>query len=83
MDHNQTNSLQSTQTTRHMFLFKQMSSQNFLVHNCNIDRNIMIVVSILDNSITHAHTYVIMLLCVPVATHGYLLSIGITTDLNS
>ena len=32
----------------------------------------MIVVSILDNSITHAHTYVIMVLCVPVATHGYL-----------
>ena len=32
----------------------------------------MMVVSILDNSITHAHTYVIVVLCVSVATHGYL-----------
>ena len=32
----------------------------------------MIAVSILDNSITHAHTYVIVVLCVFVATHGHL-----------
>ena len=32
----------------------------------------MIVVSILDNNITHAHTYVIVVLCVPVATHKHL-----------
>ena len=32
----------------------------------------MIVVSILDNSITHAHTYVIVVLCVSVAMHGHL-----------
>ena len=30
------------------------------------------MVSILDNSITHAHTYVIVILCVPVATHDRL-----------
>ena len=35
----------------------------------------MIAVSILDNSITHAHTYVIVVLCVPVATHRHLPSI--------
>ena len=35
----------------------------------------MIAVSMLDNSITHAHTYVIVVLCVPVATHGHLPSI--------
>ena len=32
----------------------------------------MTVVSILHNSITHAHTYVIVVLCVPVATHEHL-----------
>ena len=32
----------------------------------------MIVVSILDNSIAHAHTYVIVVLCVLVATHEHL-----------
>ena len=32
----------------------------------------MTVVSILDNSITHARIYVIVVLCVPVATHGHL-----------
>jgi len=35
----------------------------------------MIAVSILNNSITHAHTYVNVVLCVPVATHGHLPSI--------
>jgi hypothetical protein len=35
----------------------------------------MIIVSILNNSITHAHTYVIVVLCVPVATHGHLPSV--------
>ena len=49
-----------------------MISQNLLVHKCNIDWNIMIAVSILDNSITHAHTYVIVVLYVPVAIHGHL-----------
>jgi hypothetical protein len=35
----------------------------------------MIAISILDNSITHAHIYVIVILCVSVATHGiYLVS---------
>jgi hypothetical protein len=29
----------------------------------------MIAVSILGNNITHTHTYVIVVLCVPVATH--------------
>ena len=47
----------------------------------------MIVVSILDNSITRAHTYVIVVLCVPVATHGHLPSVPlkdcITLDLNT
>jgi len=32
----------------------------------------MITVSILDNSITHAHTYIIMVLCVSVTMHGHL-----------
>jgi hypothetical protein len=36
----------------------------------------MIAVSILDNSITHAYTYAIMVLCVPVATHEYSPSLG-------
>ena len=36
----------------------------------------MITVSILDNSITHAHTYVIVVLCVSIATHEYLPSQG-------
>jgi hypothetical protein len=36
----------------------------------------MIAESILDNSITHAYTYAIVVLCVPVATHGYLPSLG-------
>jgi hypothetical protein len=35
----------------------------------------MIAVSILDNSITQAHTYVIVVLCVSVATHGHLPSL--------
>ena len=39
---------------------------------CNIDWNIMIAVSILDNSITHAYTYVIVVLCVPVTIHDHL-----------
>ena len=43
----------------------------------------MIAVSILDNSITHAHTYVIMVLCVPVATHGRLPSDRKNTSGNS
>jgi hypothetical protein len=34
----------------------------------------MTAVSILHNSITHAHTYVIVVLCVLVTTHGHLLS---------
>ena len=37
----------------------------------------MIVVSILDNSIAHAHTYVIVVLCVLVAMHGHLPSISL------
>ena len=37
----------------------------------------MIALSILDNSIIHAHTYVIVVLCVPVATHGHLPSVNI------
>ena len=32
----------------------------------------MIAISILDNSITHVYTYVILVLCVPVATHEHL-----------
>ena len=31
-------------------------------------------ISILGNSISRAHTYIIMILCVPVTTHGYLSS---------
>ena len=42
----------------------------------------MIAVSILDNSITHAHTYVIMVLCVPVETHGHLPSNNIYMDMS-
>ena len=34
----------------------------------------MIAVSILDNSIIHAHTYVIVVLCVSIATHEHLSS---------
>jgi hypothetical protein len=32
----------------------------------------MSAVSILGNTITHAHTYVTMVLCVSIATHGHL-----------
>jgi hypothetical protein len=38
----------------------------------NIDWNITIAVFILGNIITHAYTYVIVVLCVPVAAHGHL-----------
>ena len=32
----------------------------------------MIAVSILDNTIIHTHTYIIVVLFIPVATHGHL-----------
>jgi hypothetical protein len=45
----------------------------------NIDvPNIAIVLPILGNSITHAYTYVIVVLCVHVATHEHLPSKKIT-----
>jgi len=43
----------------------------------------MIAVSILDNSITYAHTYVIMVLCIPVATHGHLPSFNIQKEIHN
>jgi hypothetical protein len=50
----------------------------FLENLCNIDvPNTTIAVSILCNSITHAHKYVIVVLYVPVATHRHLPSKGI------
>jgi len=52
-----------------------VSHSNSETDLCSIDWNITIAVSILGNNITHAHTYVIVVLCFSVAKHEHLSSL--------